>query len=236
MKKQSGCTLIEFMVAMTIGLFCVLAVSGLYLAVIRSFSSQGAIASLEESERLAFTMLSYTIQSTGYYLDPIHDVPTTVFPADNGHGLSAGQTITGSDSGSTGSKITVRYETEPNDGIMNCLGAVNKSGGKRVFVNRFWVNAQHELECEASDGSGSTSSVVLARHIKSMHALYAYDDSGSEQASRYVAASAVSNWSRVHGVQLKLEFLDLVSDGADGTSLPPVVQNIHLMGSYERLL
>ena len=73
-QKQNGFTLIEFMIAMAMSLFCVLAMTGIYLSIKNGFFAQGNISSMQESERLALTSLNNTIQLSGYYLNPQNGV------------------------------------------------------------------------------------------------------------------------------------------------------------------
>jgi type IV pilus assembly protein PilW len=70
---QRGLTLIEMMVAMTIGLVFLLALSALFLSFKQTSQGQHGIAQMQDDQRMAMTILSQVIQSAGYF--PIRPRP-----------------------------------------------------------------------------------------------------------------------------------------------------------------
>ncbi|MGE8448002.1 MAG: PilW family protein [Comamonas sp.] len=236
MKKNRGFTIIEYMVAMAMSLFCVLAVSGIYIAVKRNFLDQGGISSFQENQRLAMTMLTNSIQSAGYFVDPLTSTQQSVFIENTDWGLTTGQFITGSQSDTAGSSITIRYESASGDGVMNCLGASNKSGANIVFINTFSVNTDNKLICKANDSAGDISTVVLASNIKKLNILYAQDTNADGKTDRYVTANAVTDWKQVKAVRLTMTFIDTINSTASNViELPSVNQYVNIMSTYEYL-
>ncbi len=68
--EQDGFTLIELMIALLIGLFLA---GGLLVLVQdnrRVFGNQNQLAQLQDSERLALSMMTDVIQMAGYFPDP----------------------------------------------------------------------------------------------------------------------------------------------------------------------
>ena len=70
-RLASGLTLIEMMVAVTIGLFIALALSSVFLSLKSAFVSQDQLAQLQDNERLALTILTSSVEMAGYFPDPV---------------------------------------------------------------------------------------------------------------------------------------------------------------------
>ena len=68
--RQQGFTLLEIMIAMAIGLFLV----GALLTIVQSnkavFLNQNQLVQLQDSERMAMTLMAEVIQEAGYFPDP----------------------------------------------------------------------------------------------------------------------------------------------------------------------
>jgi type IV pilus assembly protein PilW len=65
-KPSPGFTLIELMIAMTLGLFLLTAVIGVYLAQTRSLKSSSSQASIQNAENAIAALVTPTIRSAGY--------------------------------------------------------------------------------------------------------------------------------------------------------------------------
>lgn len=70
---QRGFSLVELMVAMTIGLIVLLALSQLFVGTKRSYNTQDALARVQENGRIAMHLLIRDIRMAGYY-GCFHDV------------------------------------------------------------------------------------------------------------------------------------------------------------------
>ncbi|MEN3111427.1 PilW family protein [Uliginosibacterium paludis] len=66
-KKQFGLTLIELMVAMTIGLILLLALSSIYLSSQRTFRTADNLSRVQENVRIAFDVMSRDIRGTAFF-------------------------------------------------------------------------------------------------------------------------------------------------------------------------
>jgi len=143
-----GFTLIEILIALLIGIFLLGALLTIVQANRTVFGNQNKLSQLQDSERMAMTMMSDVVQSTGYFPDP-----TT-------------NTLTSSLGAPPGDQISVRYMTAPGDGILNCSGQSNPVGGvNTVYVNSFQV-VGNQLVCTMNGipynlVSGITSLTVL---------------------------------------------------------------------------
>lgn len=141
---QQGFTLVELLVAILIALFLL----GGLLTIVqdnrRAFYNQSGLSQLQDSERLAMTMISDVIQSAGYFPNPQTNIASSLLPAD-GTFATAGQAIVGSggwNDATADETITVRYVTSGIDKILNCAGAT--SGAQTTFVNQFSVDTVND--------------------------------------------------------------------------------------------
>src|SRR6267378_7661710 len=81
MQEQRGFTMVELMVALLIGLFLMGGLMTLLQNNRKAFSSQSLLGQLQDSERLAMTMMTGIIQQSGYFPDPTLNSPATALPA-----------------------------------------------------------------------------------------------------------------------------------------------------------
>lgn len=240
---QAGFTLIELMVAIAIALFIVAGLSVLFVNLKTTFTSQDQQAQVQDSQRLAVTMLTTTIQSAGYFTDPLNNTQVGALPASvlnnpDGTSFAAAQGIGGT-SGAAGAAgtsdtLNVRFQTAIGDGIMNCLGGSNPSSatGPVVWVNSFAVNASNELTCAVNGGSA----VALVSNVAQINLLYGVDTTGDGTTDTYLSANAITTanlWGNVHSAQLTVRFVNLMNASAGTvTALPqPWVQSISLMNN-----
>ncbi|MBS0428187.1 MAG: PilW family protein [Proteobacteria bacterium] len=236
--EQAGLTLVELMVAILIAIFMTMAVGTIYLNIKRTFNAQNGFSQLQDSERLALTMLTTTVQSAGYFVNPLVNTAQSAMPAGTvttSDGATSAftapaQAIVGSGDGTgTGASsdtLSVQYQTASGDGLMNCQGGTNTSGAAVVWTNRFAVNANHELTCALDTGAATP----LIGNVFAMHVLFGVDTDGDGNVDSYLPASAISagTWSNVYTAQISLQFLD--STQAIARPLPhPLVQTIELM-------
>ena len=228
-RAQSGFGLVELMVAVTIGLFMLGGIGAVFLNLKQTFTSQDALARLQDNERLALIMLTTTIEASGYFPDPASSTAAADLPASSGSygNLAAGQGLVGLSG--TSDSITTRFATNSGDGLMNCLGQVNTSGTKQVFLNTFSVSAANELLC-STDGGATTTAIVGG--VSSLSVLYGTDTNGVGTATSYLDAATVTAgglWSRVKSARVTVTF---VNPFATQAGQPPTVgwtQTISLM-------
>ena len=147
-RSARGFTLIEILIALLIGLFLMGALLTIVQANRTAFGNQNQLAQLQDSERMAMTMMADVIQSTGYFPDPTTNTLTgslTAIPP-----FAAGQAIYGTYAAAApGDQLSVRYMTAGGDGILNCSGQSNPNpvgGASIVYVNTFQV-LNNQLVC-----------------------------------------------------------------------------------------
>lgn len=202
--RQRGLTLIEMAIAMTIGLFLVAGVATMMSGTRATLTTQTALAQLEDSERLAMTVITDVVQAAGYYPNPkfysSSDLVITAPFTAIGQGVYGTSTTNGPDT------FTIRYETASGDGTLNCLGGQNNSGATLIYVNAFSLSAQGELQCTLN---GAATPVVLVSGLQNMVVWYGVNTGTAVAPTRvdsYVKASAVTDWTKVCSVKVQLTF------------------------------
>ena len=235
---QRGFTVVELMVALLIGLFLLGGLLTLVQDNRRSFSSQNQLSQLQDAERMAMTMITDVIQSAGYYPDPTTNSAPLVLPAI-GAFASAGQAVVGTlGGGPPGDTISVRYATNSGDGIVNCIGQPNTSGGVATYTNTFSV-ANGQLICTMNGtpysiigttppASGNFTGVV----VTNMQILYGVaTGSTANNVDTYYSAAAVPNWSNVISVKVTLTFANPMY-----TAQTPVGSAVQPTLSFQRVI
>jgi type IV pilus assembly protein PilW len=221
MQRQGGFTMIELMVALLIGLFLMGGLMALLQNNRKAFSSQSVLAQLQDSERLAMTMMTGVIQQSGYFPDPTLNSPSTSLPAV-GTTFAAGQGLTGT----TGDTITARYATAPGDGILNCSGTSNPatSGTNATYSNTFSIvvtGGVSQLVC--TDQSGNA--FPLVNGVTNLAVLYGVSTSATNPTNvdTYMTAAQVTAWNNVISVKVTLTFTNPLYVAANPQGQPPTI-------------
>lgn len=239
---QTGLTLIEFMVAMALSLFCIFAMTGLYMAFKNGFFGQGSVSAIHESQRLVLTTTTNTLQLAGRHARPLQDSLRSAFPADTARSFSqAGQVVHGQGSNAgVDSTVSVRFQSMAGEDLYTCLGTTHQGADSTVFVNTYSLRASGELQCTVFDTAANASRgpVVLARGIRSLKVWYGLDTTGNGSVDSYLPAASVSQsqWVRVRSIKLSVAFADVVHAPAGGQaqgSTRELIQYIGLMNQVQ---
>ena len=127
-----GFTLVELMIAVLISLFLAAGLLTLVQAMKKTSGVQSGLSQLQDSERVAMTLIADVIQSAGYFPNPTANTGVSMFPVVAPYTF-AGQTIAGTGNWgdpAPGNSITVRYATGGTavvaplapDNTVNCTG------------------------------------------------------------------------------------------------------------------
>jgi type IV pilus assembly protein PilW len=231
---SQGFTLVELLISLAIALFLIGGILAVVQDTRRAASSQTQATQLQDSVRLAMTIMTDVIQTAGYYSDPLNSTATaslgSVAP------FAAAQAISGSGAylaAAPGNAISVRYQTANNDGILNCGGTSNTTGGPEIFVNSFSVDALGNLNCALTTAAGTTNiPLIIATtginpvKVTNLQVLYGVQTNfalGNQCADSYMDATQVSAttintytaWVYVVSVRITLSFQNPVVGGAD---------------------
>jgi len=221
--RQRGFTLLEIMIAMTIGLF----IAGALVTVVQSnkrvFLNQNQLEQMQDSERMALTLMADVIQAGGYFPDPTKNTLTGTLLASGAFANS--QAITGAyNAVSPGDSISVRYMTAPQDGILNCSGLsnLNPVGGANIlYVNQFTVVPgvpSGQLACKVTTAANTTT-YTLVNGVTNLSVLYGVKTNAAATGNNvdtYLNASQMTaaNWQNVISVRITLTLLNPLYTGA----------------------
>lgn len=207
-RRAAGFSLVELMVALALSLFLLAGIVVIYMSTDQSYRVEQATGQLQEHERLAATFVGSVVQSAGYYGEPSTYYPDLAFPADTTFAQS-GQSVVGTHStyaGGSADSLTVRFLTQPNDGVLDCLGYANSGTSVELNVNTFQLDtADQQLECTLSRTGHGTVTQPLLDGVTSFAVLYGIDTDGDGSANQYVDASGVGDWSTVRSVKIDLK-------------------------------
>ena len=217
---QAGFTVVEMMVALTIGLVVVLGLAVAFVNMKSSFMTQDKLTQLQDGERLALGMLIDSLQESGYFPDPASNDRATLLPAANDTvygNMDAGQAVMGvAATSSVPESLSTRYASSGSDTLMNCVGSALPAGAVHSVRNVFYVDAgTASLACMYSIDGGAwvkdgTKPFALVSGVKSMSVLYGVDTDGDANVDQYIGPGAVTaaQWLAVRSVRVTLSFID----------------------------
>jgi type IV pilus assembly protein PilW len=215
-RRAGGFSLVELMVSILIGLFLIGGMLTLVQAMKRTSTNQGGLSQLQDNERMAMTLITDVIKSTGYYPNPLVNSASTSFPVVsygvNGNFTFAGEALVGTGTYGTGTNvITSRYQTTGTDNIINCTG--NTSAVAATFVNTFSL-VGGSLTCTLIVNGGNPTSVALISGISAINIYYGVqtnNGAGTNSVDTYLDATAVtagSYWNAVKSVKVTISFVN----------------------------
>jgi type IV pilus assembly protein PilW len=205
-RPQRGFTLIELMIAVLLALFLSAGLLTLVQAMKATAGVQSGLSQLQDSERMAMTLIADVIQSAGYFPNPVLNQAALEFPVTAPFGFAgqtsaftaAGQSVVGAGNygdpplpANPSNSITVRYASAGTvavppaspDNIINCTG--NASTVATTFTNTFSllpdpsIPGTYDLVCQLSDSAaGTTNTVYLVSGVKQMQIYYGVQTNG----------------------------------------------------------
>lgn len=219
--REGGFTLVELMVAMTIGLLLTVAIASLFVQSRRTYATTDDVSRMQENIRYAYYILNRTLHHAGYKSSP-NTRTEDVFPAIS-------PLVSGANGG-TQDTLVVRYEGSgilggAADGtIVDCLGAPVTAG--QISVNTFSVspgaNGRNALFCSA----GGVAATELVPDVESFQVLYGFDEDQDLVADHFDIFQPTKTMANVRAVRIAMLFstatarvgeaaLDKDSGGAD---------------------
>ncbi len=203
-RHHAGFTLVELMVAMTIGLLLMALIATLFLTNSRTYATTDDNARMQENARYVTSVFGRMVRMAGY-TPGAASVPGS-FAA-----------IAGTDGGGTASdSFTVSYYGSSDasgtaDGmVVDCLG--NAIGATQISVNKFYIAAggdgQDALFC---DNTGSSSGITAAAtelipDVANMQVLYGEEINGNPDLVRFVTRGDVGDINNVISLRAALLF------------------------------
>ncbi len=188
-RHEFGLSLVEFMVALGIGLLLTVTIGYIFSGSLQIFRVQDENARIQESGRFILDTLGRQISQAGYtaissdYSDPKIDFTGT--PITGEHGVVAvrtGERKSGSD-----------YLAVSFDSSIDCQGNGVASG---TTMNEFYLNNRDQLLCASNGGTGA----ALAEGVETFQVVYGVDTDGDLSVDRFYATPP--DWSQVMTVRV----------------------------------
>lgn len=214
MSRQQGWTIVELMIAMTLGLFILLTVTGLLLSSKAAYVVQDQSGHVQETGRYAMEILSRAIRQTGYENWSSEWMPALAATdfSPNVMGMDAmtlKKTTAGLDapvSASSdvvnGSDILALRFFGDGDAVLNCAGLIvpaatssadaEQERGWSIFFVAKDSAGEPELRCKYRSKT-SWNADAIARGVESFQVLYGIDVDGDGLPDRFINASAVDD-------------------------------------------
>jgi type IV pilus assembly protein PilW len=224
-RRQRGYSLVELSVAVMIALFLI---GGLLVVVQdnkRVFGNQSSLSELQDSERLAMTIMTDVIQSAGYFPNPVLNTSAGEFAQAAPFTAYAGQSIVGTGTYGAGNHtLTVRYATASGDTIINCAGTSNTSGAPHVYRNAFAV-VNGQLQCTLTiDAQAPTTYPLVGSpkvQVTALNVLYGVNTTGGPTGNNvdsYIDATSMTaaQWQQVKSIMIRLTFANPLYSAAAG--------------------
>jgi type IV pilus assembly protein PilW len=249
---QRGFTLIEILIALLIGVFLLAALLTIVQANRRVYGDQSQLAQLQDSERMAMTLMTDVIQMAGYFPNPTQNtLDGSLIQA--GTLFAQGQSIAGTFSSAVpGDSISVRYMTAGSDGILNCSGLSNPNavgGATILYVNTFQV-VNGQLVCTLTSSAAPTpvqynlvsgvTNATTTLGVTNLSILYGVKTNAGAAGNTvdtYLNASqvtAANDWNNVISVLIELTFTNpLYTNGS--TTQPKTIEIQRVVGIMNQL-
>jgi type IV pilus assembly protein PilW len=225
-----GVTLVELMIAVTIGLLLVVVIAQLFLGSRQTFATTDDVSRMQDNIRFSQILLTRTIHLAGYK-SQANSVTSTVFQATPA--LAAVD-----NSAPDSDQLTIRYQGSGNgsgtaDGtIVDCLGTRVDAGV--MVTNTFSIGTRPDgrkfLQCNG---------VEIVPDVANMQLLFGEDNNPVDLvADRYVTPASVTNMSNVVSVRVALLFETPTQASAaitDTTVYDMLGNNVEKMGPFNDL-
>lgn len=197
---QSGFTLVEIMVALTIGLMMMAGILQVSLANKESSRLQRNMGFVQENIRTAMELLSRDLRMAGHYTDnnSADRILTSLSPFDITSTVDGG--------GMENDTITISYESD-----RDCLDQAtfdeldpNADSYNHYAVNRYYISNQR-LMCL---GNGNATAQPLVEGVESLQILYGENTNGDPRsANRYVQPQQLDDVRNVVSVRIGMRFI-----------------------------
>ncbi|MBV7538980.1 PilW family protein [Duganella sp. sic0402] len=228
MKRRQGWSVVEFLIAITLGLLVALLASGLLVGTSGNYRNHSDNVWLSDSGRYALSMMAHAIRQAAYVNWDSGAAPPVLDTASV-DGLDAASVSRSSDGVSSplppvinGSDVLALRFAGTDDGASVHCGGFSVPGGVRgwsVFYVAADADGEPELRCKYR-GAGGWGADAVVRGIESFQVLYGVDldtplDGVPNTYLNATAVKAADAWRRVCSVKLALLLKGSVNSRAD---------------------
>jgi type IV pilus assembly protein PilW len=219
-RTQRGFTLVELMVTVAIAMFLLFGLTTIVQNVRQANLNQTALATLQDQERFALTVITDVVQTGGYFPNATaYSVGSFGAVGNFQAGAAFFSPVGAAYYPGAGDTLSVRYLTEIGDGVMLCDGSTNTAQPTLPgFTNTFSVvqavaPAIGGLYCQVNNGGPSAAApgVLIAPGVVSMKVYYGVkrDFAFSDyNADTYLTATGMlpADWANISSVRVVLWF------------------------------
>ena len=211
-RSQRGVTLIELMIAVTIGLALTIVVASLFLHSRATYGTTDDLSRMQENIRYSQDLLTRVVHHASYITSPNSIKDDDSIPTGSGVISifnNANLALTATDGAGTASdRFTVRFQGSgtPADGtITDCQG--NAIADNQISVNTFSIgvglNGGPALMCDIGAGA-----VEVVPDVENMQLVFGEDTSNPRDGSaeRFVSIGQVSSQNAIIALRIALLF------------------------------
>jgi type IV pilus assembly protein PilW len=212
---ERGFTLVELMVTVAIAMFLLAGLVTIVQNTRQTYANQQALAQLQDQQRFAMSLITAVIEAGGYFDNPTADTQiSALVPVAPNFGSGQAFWGTGTAGAAPGDTIYIRFRTAPNDGILNCTGGQNTTGGDQLYTNEFSIVAG-QLVCSLNGGAN----VPLVTGVTNLQVYYGVKrllPFSDYNVDSYVTAANMqgSDWAQVSAVRVILTFTNPLANQA----------------------
>jgi len=215
MYRQSGMTIIELMIAATLGIILVTGVITLSITVNRSVDLSDGLSRNQENGRFIMDYLTRYVRKAGY-ADDSTKTPLAIFA----YGTTSrhcdisikeacaedDRDMTPSDAGDIGGdRLSIPFYAS--EDITACTGEI--VSGDQVFVNVFWVNSTRQLLCRVFNATTrswhSSGNATIINGVENMQVQIGLaEDKNTKQANRYVSIGKTTDLNLIRSIRVSV--------------------------------
>ncbi|MCP5325053.1 MAG: PilW family protein [Oceanospirillaceae bacterium] len=199
MKKHSGFTLVEIMIALFLGSLLLAGLMNIFITTNRSMWLTDGLSHTQEAGRFSMDYISRYVRMGGYMDKNSNDSSGTALYSKNcGVGACAANDV----AGINGDRLAVFYYAPASSTTRNCQGGIVAAGTS--VVNVFWVNANRELVCGVFDPTANAWSAVAAPLITDVESLQYLvgTRSGNDIIYQPIDKIAANNWDNISSIRI----------------------------------
>lgn len=252
--RQRGFTLVEIMVALTLGLLVMVGVIQVFISTQQSARIQQSASRMQEDGRMAMALLGRYFRLAGYTTYPWDKGGTLWAPAINARGFSAsapfaaGQVVRGTENDVNGADtIRIRYQGAADGSVTTCLGRVvpaTEMADITLSLSAADAIQGQSLNCTDNSNPGGALTQPLVAGLQGMELWYGLSQGATgidangrlTGATAYVTAAQVptGQWNRVISLRVSL----LVRSDNDRLTLDPqtvTFNNVNIVPTDRRM-
>lgn len=208
---MKGLSLIELLIAVTLGLIILTAVFEIFISTKQTFTATDILSRSQENGRFALEFLEKDIRMAGYKI--AEDLPAPIFDCVKNTTGDGAEACANDGGGNASDRVAIEYDPQ-RSGATDCLGTAVATNNN--IVNSYYiandVNGEGALFCRSLNPQTNTwvaAGQALINGVENMQVLYG-ETIGSNR--NYVSADRVSDWANVQSTRISL----LVSSGDNG--------------------